>query len=49
MGLDIRNGLRILINRYLLVPKNAIRHVLDKILQGEGIEIFAKLKDLKGR
>jgi len=46
MGLPVREGFRTFINRYLSVPKSAMRHVLGKILQGEGIEIFAKHKDL---
>lgn len=46
MGLPVREGLRTFINRYLSVPKKAIRYVLGKILQGEGIEILAKPKDL---
>jgi len=47
-GLPIREGFRTFINRYLSVPKNAMRHVLGKILHGEGIEILAKPKDLGG-
>ena len=47
MGLPVREGLRTFINRYLSVPKNAIRYILGKILQGEGIEILAKPKNLK--
>lgn len=44
LGLPVREGFRTFINRYLSVPKSAIRHVLGKILQGEGIEILAKPK-----
>jgi 2-polyprenyl-3-methyl-5-hydroxy-6-metoxy-1,4-benzoquinol methylase len=47
IGLPVREGLRTFINRYLSVPKSAIRYVLGKILQGEGIEILATPKDLK--
>ena len=45
LGLPVREGFRTFINRYLSVPKSAIRHVLGKILQGEGIEILAQPKD----
>jgi len=45
-GLPVREGFRTFINRYLSVPKNGIRHILGKILQGEGIEILAKPKDI---
>jgi 2-polyprenyl-3-methyl-5-hydroxy-6-metoxy-1,4-benzoquinol methylase len=48
-GLAVREGFRTFINRYLSVSKKAIRHVLGKILQGEGIEIFVRPKDLRGR
>jgi SAM-dependent methyltransferase len=48
MGLPVREGFRTFINRYLSVPKTVIRHVLGKILQGEGIEILAKPKSLGG-
>jgi len=47
MGLPVREEFRTFVNRYLSVPKNAIRHVLGKILQGEGIEILAKPKDIR--
>jgi 2-polyprenyl-3-methyl-5-hydroxy-6-metoxy-1,4-benzoquinol methylase len=47
IGLPAREGFRTFINRYLAVPKSAIRHALGKILQGEGIEILAKPKDLR--
>jgi 2-polyprenyl-3-methyl-5-hydroxy-6-metoxy-1,4-benzoquinol methylase len=45
LGIPVREGFRTFINRYLSVPKSAIRHVLGKILQGEGIEILAQPKD----
>jgi 2-polyprenyl-3-methyl-5-hydroxy-6-metoxy-1,4-benzoquinol methylase len=48
LGLPVREGFRTFINKYLSVPKSAIRHVLGKILQGEGIEILAKPKSFKG-
>jgi 2-polyprenyl-3-methyl-5-hydroxy-6-metoxy-1,4-benzoquinol methylase len=47
IGLPVKEGLRTFLNRYLSVPKSTIRHLLGKILQGEGIEILAKPKVLK--
>jgi 2-polyprenyl-3-methyl-5-hydroxy-6-metoxy-1,4-benzoquinol methylase len=44
IGLPVREGLRTFINRYLSIPKSALRHLLGKVLQGEGIEIIAKPK-----
>ena len=42
IGLPVREGLRTFINKYLSAPKGAIRHVFGKLVQGEGIEVFAK-------